>query len=401
MTLRYSKISGWGKYAPEKILTNADLEKIVDTSDDWIVQRTGIKERRIAAEGETCSDMAIKAAEQALEVAGLKATDLDLIIVSTSSPDYLVPIVSSIIQYKMGATCPAFTLVTGCTGFVYGLATAHQFIATGAYNHILVIGVELISHFLDWTDRNTCVLFGDGAGAVVLSPSQTPTGVKAFDLGSNGEKGMELSLTGLGSATRIDQAMLERGEQYLKMNGPEVFKFATRILPQSTMQVLANAGMSIDDIDLLIPHQANARIIDLAIRRLGLPEEKVYVNVHKYGNTSAASIPLALVEALEEGKVKEGDHLCLVSFGAGLTWASAIVQWGQPLGEAGAAVDESLIWDLTTLRKKMALTSTKVRVKARTVAEETAYKASTMLLPFYTFGGRKSAKGAKKPKAKN
>lgn len=400
MTLRYSRISGWGKYVPEKILTNTDLEKMVDTSDEWIVQRTGIRERRIAAENETCSTLAIKAAEQALEVAGLRAADLDLIIVSTSSPDYLVPIVSSTIQHKMGATCPAFTLVTGCTGFVYGLATAHQFIATGTYDHILVVGVELISRFLDWTDRNTCVLFGDGAGAVVLSPSSTPTGIKAFDLGSDGEKGHELILPGIGSASKIDHATLDRGEHYLRMNGREVFKFATRILPKSTMQVLENAGMTLDDIDLLIPHQANARIIDLSIHRLGIPSEKVYVNVHKYGNTSAASIPLALVEALEEGKVKEGDHLCLVSFGAGLTWASAIVQWGQPLGEEEAAIDESLIWDLTSIRKKMALTSTKVRVKARAVAEETACKASTMLLPLYTFGGRKSAKRSKKSRTK-
>jgi 3-oxoacyl-[acyl-carrier-protein] synthase-3 len=400
MTLRYSRITGWGKYVPEKILTNADLEKMVDTNDEWIVQRTGIRERRVAAENEACSTLAIKAADQALEVAGLKATDLDLIIVSTSSPDYLVPIVSSTIQYKMGATCPAFTLVTGCTGFVYGLATAHQFIATGTYNHILVIGVELISRFLDWTDRNTCVLFGDGAGAVVLSPSSTPTGIKAFDLGSDGEKGLELILPGIGSASKIDHATLDRGEHYLRMNGREVFKFATRVLPKTTMQVLENAGMTLDDIDLLIPHQANARIIDLSIRRLGIPSEKVYVNVHKYGNTSAASIPLALVEALEEGKVKEGDHLCLVSFGAGLTWASAIVQWGQPLGEEETAIDESLIWDLTSIRKKMALTSTRVRVKARTVAEETLYKASTMLLPLYTFGGRKSSKRSKKSKTK-
>ena len=398
MSLRYSKISGWGKYIPEKILTNADLEKMVDTSDEWIVKRTGIKERHIAGDDESCSTIAVRAAKQALEVAGLTAADIDLIIVSTSSPDHLLPTVSSTVQHKMGAVCPAFTLVTGCTGFVYGLATAHQFIANGAYNHILVIGVELISRFIDWSDRNTCVLFGDGAGAVVLSPSNTPTGVKAFDLGSDGAKGMELCVPGIGSAMKIDQAMLDRKDHYIKMNGREVFKFATRIIPQSTMQVLENAGMTIDDIDLLIPHQANVRIIDLAIRRLGIAAEKVFVNVHKYGNTSAASIPLALVEALEEGKVKEGDHLCLVSFGGGLTWASVIVQWGQLLDKEEATLDEGLIWDLTSMRKKISLTSTKMRVKSQTILSEASCKASTMLLPLYTFGGRKAPKRTKKSK---
>ena len=399
MSLRYSRISGWGKYAPEKVLTNADLEQLVDTSDEWIVQRTGIKARRVAADDETCSTLAIAAAKPALQVAGLKPADLDLIIIATSSPDYLVPIVSSMVQHQLGAHCPAFTLVTGCTGFVYGLATAHQFIATGAYDHILVVGVELISRFLDWRDRNTCVLFGDGAGAVVLSPSHTPTGVKAFDLGSDGAKSKALILPGIGSATRLDHDVLERGEQYLKMNGREVFKFATRVLPQSTTQVLKNAGMTLHEIDLLIPHQANARIIDIAVRRLGLPADKVFVNVQRYGNTSAASIPLALIEALEAGKIKEGDHLCLVSFGAGLTWASAIVQWGQPLGQDKAALEENLIWDLTALRKQIARTSTKVRVTARTIAEETAYRASTVLLPLYTFGGRKKKKkGPERPK---
>lgn len=396
MTVRYSRISGWGKYVPEKILTNFDLEKMVDTSDEWIMQRTGIQERHIASKEETCSTLAVNAARQALSVAGLTPADINLIIVSTSSPDYLVPIVSSIIQHKLGANCPAFTLVTGCTGFVYGLATGHQFIATGAYNHVLVIGVEIITRFLDWTDRNTCVLFGDGAGAVVLSPSNTPTGVKAFDLGSDGAKGMELHLPGIGSTPKIDHAMLDRKEQYLRMNGRQVFKFATRVLPKSTLKVLENAGMTLDDVDLLIPHQANARIIDLAVRRLGIDKEKVFVNLHKYGNTSAASIPVALIEALEEGRIKEGDHLCLVSFGAGLTWASAVVQWGQPLGQGAEAVDEDLIWDLTSIKKRVALTSAKVKVKARTLLEETSYRASTLMLPLYTFVGRKPAKAAKK-----
>ncbi|HFB52631.1 MAG TPA: ketoacyl-ACP synthase III [Anaerolineae bacterium] len=389
MNMRYSKISGWGKYVPEKVLTNFDLEKMVDTSDEWITQRTGIKARRIAADDETTSTMAVAAARKALDVAKLTPADLDLIIVSTSSPDHLVPIVSSTVQHQLGATCPAFTVVTGCTGFVYGLATGHQFIATGAYDNVLVIGVELISRFVDWTDRNTCVLFGDGAGAVVLTPSNTPTGVKAIDLGSDGAKGMSLTVPGLGTAMKLDHDVIDRGDHYLKMDGRTVFKFATRVMPQSTLKVLENAGMTIDDIDLLIPHQANARIVDLAVRRLGISPDKVFLNLQKYGNTSAASIPLALVEAYEEGRIKEGDHVCMVSFGAGLTWASAIVQWGQPLGDSAEIMDEDLIWDIDALRRKLARASTGVRVKARTLMEETSYKASSLMLPLYTSVGRR------------
>lgn len=389
MQVRYSKISGWGKYVPEKILTNADLEKMVDTSDEWITQRTGIKERHIAAADETTATMAVAAAHNALAVAKLTPADLDLIIIATSSPDHLVPIVSSTVQHQLGATCPAFTVMTGCTGFVYGLATGHQFIATGTYDNVLVIGVELISRFINWEDRNTCVLFGDAAGAVVLMPSNTPTGVKAIDLGSDGAKGKSLTVPGLGSAKVIDHATLDRGEQFLHMDGPTVFKFATRMMPKSTLKVLENAGMSVDDIDLLIPHQANERIIDLAIRRLGIPREKVFVNVQKYGNTSAASIPLALIEALEEGRLKEGDHICMASFGAGLTWASAVVQWGQPLGETAEVMDTDLVWDIEALRKRLARTSTSVRVNARRLLEETSYKASSLMVPLYTSVGRR------------
>ncbi len=389
MQTRYSKISGWGKYVPKNIVTNFDLEKIVDTNDEWITQRTGIKERRIADESETTSSMAVEAAKNALAVANLSTADLDLIIVSTSSPDHLVPIVSSTIQHKLGATCPAFTIMTGCTGFVYGLATAHQFIATGAYDNILVIGVELISKFVNWKDRNTCVLFGDGAGAVILTPSNTPTGVLGIDLGSDGEKGMSLAVPGLGTAMKLDHDTIDRGDHFLQMDGRTVFKFATRIMPKSTIQVLENAGMTVNDIDLLIPHQANQRIVDLAVRRLGIDPQKVFVNLQKYGNTSAASIPLALVEAIEEGKVKEGDNICMVSFGAGLTWASVILQWGQPIDESAEIANEDLIFDVNALRKRMSRVSTNVRVKARTLMEETSYKASTLMLPLYTSTGRR------------
>lgn len=390
MGQRYSSISGWGKYVPKRILTNAELESMVDTSDEWIVQRTGIKERRIAAEDETTSTMAVNAARQALKVAGLKPKDLDLIIVATSSPDYFVPAASSTIQDALGANCPAFTLVTGCTGFVYGLATGHQFIANGAYEHILVIGVELISRYLNWEDRNTCVLFGDGAGAVILSPSETPTGVLAFDMGSDGSKGMNINIMGGGSANPLSQEVLDRKDHKLYMNGREVFKFATRTMPKSTLVALERAGMTIDDIDLLIPHQANARIIDLAIRYLKIDPAKVYVNVHKYGNTSAASIPVALVEAVEDGKINEGDKLVLASFGAGLTWASAVVEWGP--GTRPEHEEQRYFWDLTTLRNQ----ATKVKVQAHQLLDLATYRASTFLLPLYTFTGRRPPGAAKK-----
>ncbi len=328
MSSLYSHISGWGKYVPAKVLTNHDLEKMVDTSHEWIVQRTGIHERRLAADGETTTTMAVAASRQALVRAGLTPADLDLIIVATSSPDYFVPAVSSMVQALLGATCPAFTVTTGCTGFVYGLVVGHQFIANNTFQRILVVGVELISRFLDWTDRNTCVLFGDGAGAVVLTASERPGGMLAFDLGSDGERGEHLKMEGGGSAKPMSHEVIDQGQNFLRMNGPEVFKFASRILPQSTQAVLSKANLPLNELDLLIPHQANARIIETAIKMLGIDPQKVFINLHKYGNTSAASIPIALVEAIEARRVKAGDKLALVSFGAGLTWASVVVQWG-------------------------------------------------------------------------
>lgn len=324
----YSHIIGWGKYAPENVVTNYDLEKTIDTSHEWIMQRTGIAERHIAAENETSATMAVAAAHKALAEAKLTPQDLDLIVVATSSPDYHVPAVSSTIQAMLEANCPAFTLVTGCTGFVYGLVTAHQFVANGAFKRILVVGVELVSRFLDWEDRNTCVLFGDGAGAVIVTGSETPQGILGFDLGSDGAEGHHLMMNGGGSKFPMSHEVIDEGQNFLRMNGREVFKFATRVLPRSTKAALANSGLSLDQLDLLIPHQANARIIDMAVRSMKIDPNKVFVNLQKYGNTSAASIPIALVEAIEEDRLQPGDTVALVSFGAGLTWATAILQWG-------------------------------------------------------------------------
>ncbi|MBW8010858.1 MAG: ketoacyl-ACP synthase III [Chloroflexi bacterium] len=327
MEERYGNIVGWGKYTPERVVTNAELEEKVDTSHEWIVERTGIHQRHIVSEGEHTSYMATEAGRAALKKANIRARDLDLIIVATSSPDYLTPPISSQVQQALGAKdVGAFTLVTGCTGFVYSLATAQQFIAAGTADKILVIGAELISRWLDWEDRETCVLFGDGAGAVVMEASNQPAGVLAYTLGSDGSKAEHLILPGGGSRNPPSTEMIEQGLHKLQMNGREVFKFATRIMGKSLKKTIKKAGLTVEDIDLFIPHQANKRIIDSAARQVGLPKEKVFVNIQNYGNTSAASIPIALCEALEQDKAKIGDTLAFVAFGAGLTWATAVVK---------------------------------------------------------------------------
>lgn len=327
MSQRYGNIVGWGKYIPERVITNADLEKILDTTDEWIVQRSGIHERHHVNEDEQTSQMATDAGRAALKMANIRPRDLDLIIVATSSPDYLTPPVSSQVQHALGAKgVGAFTLVTGCTGFVYALATAQQFIASGACSTVLVIGAELISRWLDRNDRSTYVLFGDGAGAVVMEATDKPAGVLSYVLGSDGSKAEHLIVPGGGSKNPPSLEMLEQRQHYVHMNGQEVFKFATRVLGRAVREAIKKADLTIDDIDLFIPHQANKRIIDSAARQIKLPSEKVFVNIQKYGNTSAASIPIALCEALEEGRAKIGDTLAFVAFGAGLTWASAVVK---------------------------------------------------------------------------
>jgi len=391
MTERYSKITGWGKYVPSKVLTNADLEKMVDTSNEWIVTRTGIRERHIVGPGETNITMSVAASRQALGVADLTPRDLDLIIVATSSPDHFLPSVASEVQYHLGAECPAFTLTAGCTGFVYALATAHQFIATGAYDRVLVIGSEVISISVNWEDRDTCILFGDGAGAVVLEVSSQPVGVQSFVLGSDGSGAEHLIVRGGGCAYPISHEMVEDKAMYIEMNGREVFKFATRVIEEATLQVVDKAGLTLSDIDLLIPHQANLRIIELAARHLGLPMEKVFVNLDRYGNTSAASIPIALTEAIEQGRICDGMNLCMVGFGAGLTWAAAVVRWGQP----AEAADWPLVWRFAPAGQKVSMAAARVRLQARQLANIAGFRASSLLLPLYTFAGLRKSKNDK------
>ncbi|ALP35065.1 MULTISPECIES: beta-ketoacyl-ACP synthase III [Paenibacillus] len=326
--LRSVGVIGTGKYVPEKILTNKDLEAIVETSDEWIVSRTGIQERHIAAPEQATSDLAYEAAIKALASAGMTAQDLDLIIVATVTPDMAFPSTACILQDKLGAKgAAAFDLSAACSGFVYGLATATSFIKTGIYNNALIIGADCLSRITDYTDRNTCVLFGDGAGAVVIGEVPEGRGFQSFDLGAEGAGGGLLKLEAGGSRLPASADTVENKQHYIYMNGREVFKFAVRVMGTATVDVLEKAGLSKDDIDLFVPHQANIRIIQSAMQRLDLPEEKVIINVHKYANTSAASIPLALVEAAEEGRMKEGDRVLMVGFGGGLTWGASVLVW--------------------------------------------------------------------------
>ncbi len=328
---RYSAITGWGKYVPEKMLTNADLERMVETSDEWITSRTGIKARHIASPGESAATFSIAAAHEALERASIEGKDLGLIIIATVSQDYKFPSTANLVQHALGAQCGAFDMQAACSGFLYALSVAHQFVTTGSAKHVLVVGVELLSQVIDYTDRSTCVLFGDGAGAVVLSASDEPGGLLGYTLGSDGAKPEHLYIPAGGSREPITEKSLREGRNWVKMQGSEVFKFATRIMGTAMEEALANAGMSTEDMDLFIPHQANLRIIEAASKRLGLPSEKVFVNIENYGNTSAAAVPIALCEAVEQGRVQQGQHLGMVAFGAGLTWAAAVVKWTAPV----------------------------------------------------------------------
>jgi 3-oxoacyl-[acyl-carrier-protein] synthase-3 len=321
-------IIGIGSYVPEKIVTNKDLEKMVETSDEWIVSRTGIKQRHVVESGIATSDLAAHAAERALLDAGVTADEIDLIIVATATPDMLFPSTACLVQDKIKASkAAAFDLSAGCSGFVYGLVTGCQFIKTGLYQKILVIGAETLSTILDWNDRNTCVLFGDGAGAVVLGAVPAGYGILGVDLGADGSGGELLKLPAGGSRIPTTSESINQGLHYLQMSGNDVFKFAVKVMGESAVKALDNSNLSHADVDCLIPHQANIRIIQSAAKRLKLPMEKVIVNVDKYGNTSAASIPIAMDEAIKEDKLKKDDIVVLVGFGAGLTWASCVIKW--------------------------------------------------------------------------
>jgi len=322
-------IAGTGSYLPEKILTNDDLSKFVETSDEWIVTRTGIKERRIAGEGESTSHLGSKAGQKALEQAGIAAEDLDLIIVATITPDTLTPATACYVQQQLGATkAVAFDISAACSGFLYAMKIAKRMIESGAFHNALIIGAEKLSAFVNWEDRTTCVLFGDGAGAAVLRASKEGEGrILATDIGTDGKQTHLLNIPGGGSACPITINNAGEGLATLAMLGKEVFKHAVTRMKNSANFVIERARLEPDDIAIVIPHQANLRIIDAIASRLAVPNDRVFVNLHKYGNTSAAAIAIALDEAHREGKMKRGDNIVMVAFGAGLTWAAAAIEW--------------------------------------------------------------------------
>lgn len=334
--LRGAGIVGIGSFVPKTVLTNADLEKMVDTTDEWIVTRSGIRQRHIIGEEDiVVSDMGIEAAKRALESAGITAEQIDLIICATITADMPFPSTACIIQDKIGAAnAAAFDMQAGCSGWVYALSTAAQFIRSGTYDHVLVIGADALSKCTDWTDRSTCVLFGDAAGAAVLSPVAEGDGVLATYLGSDGSGGEYLKIDAGGSKLPASEETVRNRRHYIQMAGREVFKFAVKIMGEASLRVLDMCGLTHDDVDIFVPHQANTRIIDAAAQRLDLPPEKVFLNVQNYGNTSAASIPLALDEAYRAGKIKQGDVVVVVGFGAGLTWASGVLKWTMPTHNA-------------------------------------------------------------------
>lgn len=325
-------ITGWGFYVPPKVLTNADLEKMVETSDTWITERTGIKERHIAGEGEFTSTMSTKAARRALEKAGLAPRDVDAIVVATATPDYLFPSTAALVQDQLGATrAAAFDLSAACTGFIYGLSVARGLITSGTAKTVLVIGAETLSRFLDYKDRATCVLFGDGAGAVVVEASNASVGIESTVMRTDGSKGELLYIPGGGSRHPAADDSKKNGLHYIKMAGNEVFRLAVTNMAEAADQAIREAGLRQEDIDLFVPHQANVRIIDAVARRLKLDPSKVFVNIQRYGNTSAASVPIALCEAAEQGKVNRGNKILMVAFGAGFTWGAAVVEWFGPV----------------------------------------------------------------------
>ena len=349
-----AQITGWGKYLPAKVLTNADLERMVDTSDEWIRTRSGIVERHIVGPKEHTSVMAVRAAQNALAVADLSPNKLDAVIVTTATPDQPVPSTASIVQDAIGASkAAAFDVNAGCTGFIYGLVIANGLIAAGTHRNVLVIGADTLSRFTDWSDRSTCVLFGDGAGAVLLQPGDAGTGVLSVTLGSDGFGRDLLTVPAGGSRLPASRETVEKHQHYIQMNGREIFKFAVNKVVKATSQVVAEAGLRLEDVALVIPHQANLRIIQAAARGLKMPEDKFFVNIDHCGNTSSASIPMALTDAVEGGRLKQGDYLVLVGFGAGLTWGAAVVLWGAAPVVAEHPAWKSLLLHAGTPRRRI------------------------------------------------
>jgi 3-oxoacyl-[acyl-carrier-protein] synthase III len=323
---RYATIVGTGSYLPETIMTNQDFERIVETSDEWIVSRTGIRERHVVSKGEATSDLAARAGRIAMERAGVSAEDVDMLYLGTTSPDYIMPSTACITQAKLGLKCPAIDMMAACSSFIYALQAGAASIESGRADTVLVIGAEALTRLVDFTDRGTCVLFGDGAGAVVLRASEEP-GVEAIVLGADGTGAEQLIIPAGGSANPVTVEAVEAHDQYVKMNGSEVFKFAVRVIPRATKEALAKSGHDLSELRWLVPHQANQRIIATIEERLGLDDEHVYMNLATTGNTSAASIPLALDDLYTSGRLAPGDLLALVGFGAGLTWGAAVVRW--------------------------------------------------------------------------
>ena len=313
---------GIGSHVPERVMSNDEIATMVETSDEWIAQRTGIRERRIAAEADSSATLGAEAARRALLSAGIDAGELDLIVTATASPDYYFPATASLIGERLGAgEVAGYDLSAACTGFIYALAQAYSQIASGLAETVLVVGTEVFSRLLDWSDRSTCILFGDGAGAVVLRRDDDRHGLRGFELGADGSGALLLSVAAAGHAADHDEG------PFVRMNGPEVYKFATRVVVDSSLRSLEAAGLGVEDVDVFVPHQANRRIIDHAARRLGLDEAKVFSNVDRYGNTSAGSIPLCLDEAWRQGRIRPGDIVLMVGFGGGLAWGSCVMEW--------------------------------------------------------------------------
>ena len=354
--VRRAHVTGWGRYAPTQVLTNADLEKMVDTSDEWIRTRTGIRERRVAAADETTASMAAVAGLRAIAVAGLQPDDIDLILLGTLTPDYWMPSTAALVKEAIGNTrAAAMDVMAACSGFVYAFASAQAHIASGMARHVLVIGAETLTRFLDYTDRNTCILFGDGAGAVVLSASDEPGGGLGIELTTEPAGAYMIWLPAGGAKAPPSAGTIARGEHYVRMEGRETYRFATRTLASTALTAIERAGLQPSDIDLFIPHQANIRIIEAVAKGLDLPMERMFVNVDRYGNTSAASIPIALAEAVDSGRVKVGDRIVIVAFGAGFTSGAVAIEWtadparargvDERIGAADVSVRPPADWD--------------------------------------------------------